>query len=450
MDNLYKVLSEIVGEDNLTIEESAVASGSKDSYHFSPVLLKELEGKSADVIVRPETQAQLIDIIRYGVANEIPITPRGAGTGNYGQGVPMRGGILVNTKKLNRIIDINQEMARVECGTILWQIEKQANTLGAELRIFPSTVPTSSSAGFVTGGSGGIGSITWGMLSDNQNVRYVKAITCESEPQILELRTQEEIRDVMHNCGLTAFVVEVEFSLAPKSDWHQYVFAFDDLYDALKAGEAITQNDDIKKRLVSVFEWPIPSYFLPLVKKDACPEGKAQLFLMTDLSPSELTQKLKALQITDYPGFVQSYYSEPTSGPSRGFQIYDFTWNHTTMWAMKTDKSLTYLQDAFDKDTYLEQIRNRKARYGDSVYTHVEFLKSDGEARPGGLSIVRFENKDKLYELIDYCEDNGIRVANPHTHFLDADIRWYGDYIRSARAKWDPKGILNPGHLQDA
>lgn len=450
MSPLIQQLSNIVGADNLTTEAAAVASGSKDSFHFSPILLEELDSKSAEVIARPGTQEELVELIKYAVANDIPITPRGAGTGNYGQGVPMQGGILVNTKRLNRIVDLTSEYARVECGTILWQIEKNAAEFDAELRIFPSTVPTSSAAGFVTGGSGGIGSITWGMLSDNENVRYIKAITCEEEPQVLELRSPEEIRDVMHNCGLTAFVTEVEFALAPKTQWHQYIFSFDDLYDALRAGEKLAHDESLKKRLLSVFEWPIPSYFLPLVKKGACPDGKAQLLLMCDLNPEALSSYLKNSGITEFAGFEQSYHAEPSTGSTRGLQIYDFTWNHTTMWAMKTDKSLTYLQDAFDKDTYLEQIKKRKEKFGDLVLTHAEFLKSDGEIRPGGLSIVKFESKEKLYDIINFCEEIGVRVSNPHTHYLDADIRWYGDYIRSARAKWDPKGLLNPGHLKEA
>ena len=154
MLDIKSSLIDIVGENNLTVEANALISGSKDSYHFSPVLLEELDGKAADYIVKPETQDQLFAILAFAAEHDIPVTPRGAGTGNYGQGVPLKGGILVNTKKLNRIIELNSEFARVECGTVLWQIEKNAVAHDAELRIFPSTMPTSSSAGFVTGGSG--------------------------------------------------------------------------------------------------------------------------------------------------------------------------------------------------------------------------------------------------------------------------------------------------------
>ena len=436
-------LIEIVGEKNITLEQAALVSGSKDAYHFSPVLLEDLEGKIAEVIVRPESQAQLKAVISLAVNSGIPITPRGGGTGNYGQGVPLEGGILINTKHINQILDISPDYARVECGTILWNIEKAAREVGAELRIFPSTLPTSSTAGFITGGSGGIGSITWGMLSDNENVRALKIVTIEAEPQAIELNTQAAMKDVMHNCGISAIVTEVELALAPKKAWNQFALAFDDMETALLAGEKLAYDESLEKKLLSVFEWPIPSFFAPLVKKEACPEGKALILLMTTATEKELAPYL------ENTGAVQTFFQPPAEGASRGFQIYDFTWNHTTMWAMKADKNYTYLQDVFDAEQLHSLTKKRKQKYGDQILLHVEFLKSDGQIRPGALSLVYYKGREDLTAIIDYCESIGIRVSNPHTYFLDDDIRWYNPGIVHARKRWDPNGLLNPGHLRD-
>jgi hypothetical protein len=67
---------------------------------------------------------------------------------------------------------------------------------------------------------------------------------------------------------------------------------------------------------------------------------------------------------------------------------------------------------------------------------------------PQGLSIVRFRSQEQLWELIEFCESIGIWVANPHTHYLDEDVRWNGQPILDAKARWDPHGLLNPGHLR--
>ena len=91
-------VEKIVGAKNLILSEAQRRSSSKDCYHFSPVLVPQLEEKFADVIARPQTQDQLRDLIGCAAAHRIPITPRGAGTGNYGQGVPLRGGLMISTR----------------------------------------------------------------------------------------------------------------------------------------------------------------------------------------------------------------------------------------------------------------------------------------------------------------------------------------------------------------
>lgn len=126
----------------------------------------------------------------------------------------------------------------------------------------------------------------------------------------------------------------------------------------------------------------------------------------------------------------------------------DFTWNHTTMWVMKADPNYTYLQDSFLPDRVFEQLQLRKARYGDDLLAHIEFMKFRGQLGPQGLSIVRFHSKEQLWELMAYCESIGQVIANPHTHRLDEDVRWNGQPILDAKARWDPYGLLNPGHLR--
>jgi len=434
-------LKNIVGDTNLTTDEKQLVSGSRDCYHFSPVLVPQLEGRYAEVIVRPQTQAQLKALIACAVTHRIPITPRGAGTGNYGQGVPLHGGILVNTRDLKRLVAISADSATVEAGFILYDIEKAAAGFGAELRIFPSTVPTSSTGGFISGGSGGVGSIEWGMLREADNVRSVRILTIEPEPRDL-LISGTELERVLHNCGLTAFVTEVTLALAPKTAWHQYVLAFDDLTSALDAARALAEDDGLRKRLVTAFEWPIPSFFKPLVKQGACPEGASAVFLYTDEAPERVTARATRL------GGRITFHQAPSGVTARGTQIYDYAWNHTTQWAMKADASLTYLQDRFELDRLHEQIRLRKARFPGELIEHVEFVRAGGAIVCGGLSIVRYRDRDRLAEIIDYCESIDVRVANPHTYFLDDDSRWYGEAFLAAKREWDPGMLLNPGHLR--
>jgi FAD/FMN-containing dehydrogenase len=435
-------LRAIVGAERVVTTANTLRHGSRDFYWFSPVIKPQLDDKRAEVIVRPETMEELVAVIALAVRERIPITPRGAGTGNYGQGVPLHGGILLSLKGLDRIIDLTRAYARVQAGVILHTIELEARRMGAELRFYPSTLPTATAGGFLAGGSAGVGSITWGSLWDEGNVLGVTMVTIEEQPQVLTLTGPEALQGVIHNCGLTGIIADLTLALAPAQPWQQYVAAFDSFETALRFGEALTYDESLSKRLVTVLEWPIPSYFGQLVKEDACPEGQAVLLLHLDIEPQALKTRAAA-----YGGRITWHSPDGMYRPAK-VQLTDFSWNHTTLWAIKADEQLTYLQDQFDPQRVYEQLRLRKARYGADVLEHIEFMKFRGRMYPQGLSIVRFRSKEQLWELIEFCESIGIWVANPHTHYLDEDVRWNGQPILDAKARWDPHGLLNPGHLR--
>ncbi len=113
MGSFVDQVAQIVGAENLILDEKQRISASKDCYHFSPVLVPQLDGKTADVIARPQNQTQLAQLIGCAAAHRVPITPRGAGTGNYGQGVPLAGGLMISTRNLNAIIAIDADSAQV-------------------------------------------------------------------------------------------------------------------------------------------------------------------------------------------------------------------------------------------------------------------------------------------------------------------------------------------------
>jgi len=435
-------LSAIVGEEHVITDATQLQNNSRDCYWYSPVLKPQLDNKVGDVIVRPGTVDELVAVIGAAVHAQIPVTLRGAATGNYGQGVPLHGGMVLNTKRLDQIVSLTPATARVQAGVILNTIEHEARKIGAELRFFPSTLLTATAGGFLAGGSGGVGSVTWGTLWDDDNVRGATVVTLEAQPQVLTITDPQELLGVIHNCGLSCVIADLTFALAPAQPWAQYVVAFDSFDAALRCGETLAYDDALAKRLITVLEWPIPSFFRQLVRAGASPEGKAQMLLMLTIDQAEVQQRVQPF------GGVVNWSSPPESYLKRGLLLSDFAWNHTTLWAMKVDERITYLQDQFDPEGVHEQLRLRKERYGDQILEHIEFMKFRGQLYPQGLSLVRYQTRDQLWELIDFCEKIGIWVANPHTHYLDEDVRWNGQPLLDAKARWDPHSLLNPGHLK--
>ncbi len=439
---LLDELRAIAGPAAVNADRKQLQLWSRDHYWFSPVLKPELDDKAGEVSVTPATVDALRGVIACAYRHGVPVTLRGAGTGNYGQGVPLFGGLLIDLRALNAILEITPERMRVQCGAKLLDMERAANKIGAELRFYPSTLTTATAGGFLAGGSGGIGSVTYGTLWDDGNVLAATIMTVEAEPRLIQVDSAEALAGVIHNCGLTCVIVELTLALAPKRAWEEFALSFPTFDDAYGFAEGLAHDDEIQKRLVSVLEWPIPSYFKQLVKNGVVKDGEALVLLeLAGVNMSALSQRA-----AQHNGVV-ALHTPPQRYHAGGMMLSDFTWNHTTLWAIKQDESLTYLQDMFEPGRALEQHHLRKARYGDAIQTHIEFMRFRGRLVPQGLSIVRFESKQHLWELMQFCESIGQWIANPHTHRLDEDVRWNGQPILDAKARWDPRGLLNPGHL---
>ena len=88
--------------DSIT-DPNQIAKLSKDYYYFSPILAEQLKDKVGDLVVRPKTEAEVLKVARACVEAKVPLTVRGAGTGNYGQAIPLSGGIVLDLSMMNAV-----------------------------------------------------------------------------------------------------------------------------------------------------------------------------------------------------------------------------------------------------------------------------------------------------------------------------------------------------------
>jgi FAD binding domain len=414
---------------------------SRDFYWYSPVLRKLLDGKIADIVVHALTVEEIQDVLRYCYANDIPMTARGAGTGNYGQAVPLYGGVVLDLSRMDQIESIGQDgVAICQPGVRLAVLEAEARRSGWELRCYPSTVVKASVGGFLGGGSGGIGSVAHGGLRDFATVRALDVVTMGQEPQVVH-HEGEAIHEILHAWGTNGIITRIWLALTPSVDWAQCTVAFDTFDHAFDFSEQIAGSEEWTKRLVTTFEWPIPSFFSPV--RSLAPEGKALVFLMIAEN-----QQAKLEAAATAAGGVMTF-SAHYEGLRTVPLLSDYTWNHTTLWAMKADPEYTYLQCAFDTVAARSQFAHLKQRYGDDFLLHLEFMKNaQGVVFPGSIPVVRFTSEKRLNEMIDYCREIGVSVANPHVNNVEGGGRYRSDNVQLlAKYRYDTKGLLNPGKM---
>jgi FAD/FMN-containing dehydrogenase len=433
------LLSELAGIEVIT-DSTQVAKLSLDYYHFSPVLQPKLSDKRGDLVVRPTTEAEVLKVAAVCVKQKVPLTVRGAGTGNYGQCVPLNGGVILDTTRMNAIRWIKPGIACVEPGVKLAAFDKQARETGWELRMAPSTYRTATIGGFIAGGSGGIGSISYGQLRDRGNLHAVRVVTMEDEPRVIELRG-DDVHKVNHGYGTNGIITELEIPLGPTYPWAEVIVTFDDFMTAAKFGQALGDSDGLIKKLISINAWPIPSYFAAL--KNYLPQGKHCALLMIAETCVEPLQDL----VRDYSGTVT--YQKSAKEASKGTALAEFTWNHTTLHARSVDPTLTYLQTLFPADKNLTLVEHLCHHFGDEVMMHLEFIRMGGQIAPAALQVVRYTTEERLNEIIRYHEEKGAFIANPHTYILeDGGRKTVNIEQLKFKEKVDPYGLLNPGKMK--
>jgi FAD/FMN-containing dehydrogenase len=442
----------LLGPVNVISEGETLETLSKDFYWYSPILRRQLDDKRADVILRPGTLEETKAVMARCCRERLPVVARGAGTGNYGQSIPLFGGAVFDLSRLDRILSLEDGVARVEAGARLGAIETAARTLGWELRCMPSTWMKSTMGGFICGGSGGIGSITWGGINAPGTMKSVTFLTCEESPRLIRFEEDETLK-ALHTYGTTGLMVELEMRLAPKIDYDQLIFGVADWDRLLDWTDAAARRPDWRKRLVTLFEWPIPSYFKPLQRSLRPNEHSA--FLLLDRAQTE-----EVVRSAESAG-IACLYRRPLADPPKPPFITDYTWNHTTLWAIKSDPSITYLQSGFGRN-FRGQFAELHRRFPGEIMFHLEWTVGNSKMLRGnaavlnpdpvvvgGIPLVRFRSEERLSEILRCCDEIGVFIANPHTCYLEEGGRHPNiAEKRALKSEVDPQGLLNPGKMK--
>ena len=130
--------------------------------------------------------------------------------------------------------------------------------------------------------------------------------------------------------------------------------------------------------------------------------------------------------------------------------ILEYTWNHTTLCALKLDKSLTYIQSRFDPSRHVAQAKALERALGGEVLMHLEFLRGmDGAFNCSGLQLIRYRDDARLDEIMQIHRDHGVAINNPHVFVIEDGKQANLDpAVLEIKRRFDPQGLLNPGKMR--
>lgn len=432
-------LSAIKLEDNPQI----LKQKSRDFYWYSPVLKRQLDHVVGDLVATPRNEDELLLILGSAFRNDVPVTVRGAGTGNYGQAMPLAGGLVLDLCEMNAVKDIGEGRVVAEPGAILADIDKAVRPSGQELRLSPSTYHTASIGGFIAGGSGGVGSVRWGGLRDAGNIMRVRLAAMDgSIPTLLEL-TGAEINKASHAYGTTGIITEVEMPLASHYDWVDVLVSFKELEAAVRFGETLAGADGLLLKNVAVVDANVTPYFKrhqPYLR-----DGEALAIIVT--APNALGD---VVDMAKRAGGATVYRSDHVDTATREKlpPAFELSWNHTTLRALRVHADVTYLQVLYPQPNIAQKVMEMAKLFGEEAPTHLEFVRFDGAVGCFGLPLIRFTTEARLEEIIALHEAAGCPIFNPHRYTLEEGGMKQTDSVQLGfKKRADPKGLLNPGKM---
>jgi FAD/FMN-containing dehydrogenase len=450
MKNFEAFIHDIQGVSH-TRDPQTLAVKSKDYYWYSPILKAELDDKMGDIMVSPRSEQEVIKLAAACAKHRLNVTIRGGGTGNYGQCVPLEGGVILDVTQLSSVINIAPGQVTCEAGILIADLEKAVradNSVdgGQEILMFPSTRDIATIGGFIAGGYAGAGSVRNGILKDAGNVTMIRVVTLEETPRIIELK-DADIQKVHHAYGTNGIITALTLRLKPAVDWVHHIALFDSYSAALRFGceatEAIGGSVDaflitaVERRIAPYYEAEFGARF---------PANKDAVFSMVNPKSLEAWRAL----VQKHQGQESMAFTESELKREKLSPAFECAYNHTTLIALKQDKSWTNLQTVapWTQGTGIDiaLVEKQMARWGDEVLQHHEFGRQYGGCVAFGLPLVSYFDKTRLYEIIKEFEQDGCMVFDNHVYTIeDGGMKEIDTNQIDFKKIADPHGLMNPG-----
>jgi len=244
-DGLIASLAEIVGDKNVLTGDERENYSRDETAKLKPVL--------PEVVIKPEDTGSVAKILKLANEKNIPVTPRGAGTGLSGGAVPIYGGIVLSLERMNRILEIDKDnfVATVEPGVILSDFYQVVEEQGLYYPLYPGEI-SATIGGNVATNAGGMKAVKYGVtrhfvlgleavLPTGEIIQTGgKFVKCSTGYDLTQLITGSE--------GTLAVITKVMLRLIPPPGRREVLFVpFHSLHDAIKS-----VPDILKERILPV------------------------------------------------------------------------------------------------------------------------------------------------------------------------------------------------------
>jgi alkyldihydroxyacetonephosphate synthase len=166
---LEAALVSALGREQVTAEPERRDDYVADTYW--PALHARAAGSPIarpDVVVLPRTDEDVVAVMRVAAEHGAPVVPWGGGSGTQGGAIPIHGGIVVDMRGLDRVVEVDERSLSVtaEAGVNGRRLEAELNDRGLMLPHYPASVEWATVGGYLAARGSGVLSTRYGKIED--------------------------------------------------------------------------------------------------------------------------------------------------------------------------------------------------------------------------------------------------------------------------------------------
>ena len=456
--SLVRSLGQIVGRKNVLDSASDLDRYSTDALTpFRAFRAASQMEKTADLVVMPHSAAEVGQVVCQAVEYGVPIVPYGGGTGVMGATLPVHGGIVLDLKGLNRVLEVNVQdrSALVEGGIILGDLAEALGEHGLMLGHDPWSVPiatvggavSTNGVGYLAAAYGPIGRQVLGLevvLPTGQLLTTPSVTKYSSGPNLNHLFIGSE--------GAFGIITKATLRVFRQPERRSFsTIGFDSFECGFKA-------------VSELFALGVHPALMDLTEERGKP---VLLYLMFEGYREGVgAQQRRSLKLCLQfggrdlgPGQTQEYWKERydiakryqrnVQGLSRKDRWQDRGWMFDYLHvALPISKVLEYRQRSAD---ILAEHRTEVREW--AIWGHPEFLSLliapvDGDHEDTGERLAKAVDlvlrlAQDMGGTMEYCHGVGVKLAHLIGHELGVGL----EVVHAMKRALDPANIMNPGKL---
>ena len=452
-DTVLKTLTSIVGAENIAVDEAALAA-----YAYDATRLKGVP----EVVVRPGNEGEVARIMALASQYEIPVVPRGAGSGLTGGAVASKGGIVLSFERMARILNIDtaNRNATIEPGVVTGELQKAVEAVGLFYPPDPGSLAFCTMGGNVAENAGGMRALKYGVTRDY--VIGLRAILPDGSVIKTGVKTAKGVvgydltRLIVGSEGTLAVVTEITVRLIPKPESVVTMTAL--FKDPSEAGMAVA----------AIMASPVTPRCMEFMDAEALKAGASHsgmklpddagafLLIETDGNPGEATRQANVIRDIVEPRALS-------------FSVASGLDEATALWKLRRSTSqalFSLAPDKINEDTVVpvSRVPEALAGFGEIGKRHGLKVVCFGHAGDGNIHVnVMTDRKDaakyaeaeaavvEVFELVlklggTISGEHGIGLTKApylRMEMSEAEV----EQLKRIKAAFDPLGIMNPGKI---